>query len=297
MLKRNIWISPAAWREDHIARLRRADAAALAAALLLTQLLRFGTDHGRLALGGLTVTYWLVGAVLGVAWWTWLELRGARDVRLTGHGIEEHRQVLSATLVLFAAMVISFYVLGLPMERGYIVLALLLGTTLLLVGRSAAAHGLTRHRLAGAAMTRTLVVGREPGVVELVQQLQRHPASGFDPVAVYAPTGARILPRSLAAVQMPPNTLADGHEPSVEGIVTACRRYRIEALVLAASTPLSAEGIRRLSWRLADERIRLVLAPELTDVAGPRIHIQHLAGLPLVHVSTPRMSRWRMLLK
>ncbi|WP_346658924.1 sugar transferase [Arthrobacter sp. StoSoilB13] len=34
----------------------------------------------------------------------------------------------------------------------------------------------------------------------------------------------------------------------------------------------------------------MILAPALTDVAGPRIHTQPLAGLPLIHVSTPKLT-------
>nr|BFE44743.1 hypothetical protein GCM10017547_26360 [Pseudarthrobacter oxydans] len=34
----------------------------------------------------------------------------------------------------------------------------------------------------------------------------------------------------------------------------------------------------------------MILAPALTDVAGPRIHTQPVAGLPLIHVSTPKLT-------
>ncbi|MEX5294671.1 sugar transferase [Kocuria sp. CPCC 205268] len=297
VLKKNMSVRPAAWRETHIRSLRRVDALALAATLVLTQLLRFGLVQEALELGRLTVPYWLVGAVLGAAWWGWLELRGARDVRLIGYAVEENRQVVSATLVLFGAMAILSYVLNVPMARSYVVIALPLGTLLLLAGRGVVRRGLTRRRLAGEAMSRTLVVGRVPGVVEMLRSLQQNPAAGFDPVAVYAPSSSRPLPHHLARVPVPQNMLPAGEAPSVEGIVAACRTHRIETLVMAASAPLSSEEVRHLSWYLADERIRLVLDTGLTDIAGPRIHTQQMAGLPLIHVSTPRLSRSRRMLK
>ena len=129
-------------------------------------------------------------------------------------------------------------------------------------------------------MSRTLVVGRVPGVVEMLKSLQQNPAAGFDPVAVYAPSSSRILPHHLARVPMPENMLPAGEAPSVEGIVAACRTHRIETLVMAASAPLSSEEVRHLSWYLADERIRLVLDTGLTDIAGPRVHIRPIEGLP-----------------
>ncbi|MEX5301203.1 sugar transferase [Kocuria sabuli] len=290
-------VRPAAWRDTHIRSLRRVDAAALAATLALTQLVRFGLEPEVLQFGGLTVPYWLVGALLGLAWWGWLDLRGARDVRLIGYSVEENRQVVSATLVFFGALAILSYVLGVPMARSYVVLALPLGVVLLLVARGLVRQGLARRRRAGEAMSRTLVVGRVPGVVEMLGTLQEHPAAGLDPVAVYAPSSGTALPRHLAKVRMPQNMLPAGERPSVEGIVAACREHRIETLVMAASAPLSSEEVRHLSWHLTDAHIRLVLDTGLTDVAGPRIHTQQLAGLPLIHVSTPRMSRSRLLLK
>ncbi|MFI7583273.1 sugar transferase [Kocuria sp. M1N1S27] len=297
MLKRNLTVRSATWRAIHIRSLRRVDAVALATTIVLTQLLRFGLEEGSLPFGGVPVPYWLVGAVLGTAWWAWLDLRGARDVRLIGYGMEESRQVVSATLVFFGALAILSYVLDVQMARGYIVIALPLGTLLLLAGRGLVRRELTRRRLAGEAMSRTLVVGRVPGVVEMLRSLQQHPAAGFDPVAVYAPSSSRALPHHLARVPVPRNTLPEGEAPSVEGIVAACREHRIETLVMAASAPLSSEEVRHLSWYLTDEHIRLVLDTGLTDIAGPRIHTQQMAGLPLIHVSTPRMSRSRLLLK
>jgi exopolysaccharide biosynthesis polyprenyl glycosylphosphotransferase len=49
------------------------------------------------------------------------------------------------------------------------------------------------------------------------------------------------------------------------------------------------KDLRRLGWELAARDIGMILAPALTDVAGPRIHTQPVAGLPLIHVSTPKL--------
>ena len=41
----------------------------------------------------------------------------------------------------------------------------------------------------------------------------------------------------------------------------------------------------------------MIMAPALTDVAGPRIHTQPVAGLPLIHVSTPNLGTGQRVLK
>jgi exopolysaccharide biosynthesis polyprenyl glycosylphosphotransferase len=45
--------------------------------------------------------------------------------------------------------------------------------------------------------------------------------------------------------------------------------------------------MRELSWSLEPGKKHLVVAPGLTDIAGPRIHTRPMAGLPLIHVETP----------
>jgi exopolysaccharide biosynthesis polyprenyl glycosylphosphotransferase len=48
--------------------------------------------------------------------------------------------------------------------------------------------------------------------------------------------------------------------------------------------------LRQLGWTLTARDIGMFMAPALTDVAGPRIHMQPLAGLPLIHVTTPNLE-------
>ncbi|BAG30068.1 putative glycosyltransferase [Kocuria rhizophila DC2201] len=285
------------WRESYQRELRVYDALTLLLALAAAQALRFGWLQGLLQVDELPVPYWLVGLVLAVVWWAWLELRGTREVRLIGNGVEEAKQLVTASLTLFAAIAIASYALNVPTARGYILIALPAGTITLLAGRMWARHQLMRRRAQGLNMSRTMVVGRFPGAVELVGELQSRPDAGFDPVAVYMPASHHELPRSLRDVRLPANALAPQERPSVQGIVQACREHDVETLVMAAAVPLSTTEIRHLGWALADERIRLVMNTGLTDVAGPRIHTQQLAGLPLIHVATPRFTRAKKIVK
>ena len=285
------------WRESYQRELRVYDAVALVIALAAAQALRFGRLQGLLQLDELPIPYWLVGVLLGLGWWVWLELRGTRGVRLIGNGAEEAKQVVTASLTLFAAIAIASYAFNVPTARGYILIALPVGTLTLLGGRMWTRRQLMRRRSRGLNMSRTMVVGRFPGAVELVGELQSRPDAGFDPVVVYMPTSHHKLPDSLASVRLPENALAPSERPSVQGIMRACREHDVETLVMAAAVPLSTTEIRHLGWALADERIRLVMNTGLTDVAGPRIHTQQLAGLPLIHVATPRFTRAKKIVK
>ena len=53
---------------------------------------------------------------------------------------------------------------------------------------------------------------------------------------------------------------------------------------------MSPAVLRRLSWELEGTGVGLVVAPALLDVAGPRISVRPVAGLPLLHVEEPELS-------
>lgn len=289
------------WRSRYVWSMRIVDAVAIAVTVLMAQLGRFGADGIRggsdLAWGSVTVSYWFVGILLAILWWTWLELRGTRAVRLIGYGMEESREVSAAVLIFFSAVAILSFALSLPFARGYVLIALPAGLVLLILGRwCLRTYLLFGRRRARSGMSRTMVVGRKRGALETVQSLQEHVEAGLAPVVAYYPAGKQPIPEKLSNIDVR-NALLPGERPTVAGILEAAHRNRVQALVLTNNSPLSSAEIRHLSWYLADARIRLILNTGLTDVAGPRIHTQQLAGLPLIHVSTPRLSWSRRLLK
>ena len=70
-----------------------------------------------------------------------------------------------------------------------------------------------------------------------------------------------------------------------------------DTVAVTGSTDLTGRRLRRLGWQMEGTGIDLVLAPTLTDVAGPRIHMRPIAGLPLIHVSSPEFRGMRKALK
>src|SRR5690606_12105451 len=79
-----------------------------------------------------------------------------------------------------------------------------------------------------------------------------------------------------------------GHD--VQSVMDSIDRYGADTVAMSSGIALSPDEIRDLGWALADRRIRVIMAPALTDIAGPRLHVQPLSGLPLVHVSTTQFS-------
>jgi exopolysaccharide biosynthesis polyprenyl glycosylphosphotransferase len=81
-----------------------------------------------------------------------------------------------------------------------------------------------------------------------------------------------------------------GHAPDAKAIVEAIDECNADAVAVSAGVQLHPQTLRHLGWELASRNIGLIMAPALTDIAGPRIHTQQVAGLPLIHVTTPTLE-------
>jgi exopolysaccharide biosynthesis polyprenyl glycosylphosphotransferase len=78
-----------------------------------------------------------------------------------------------------------------------------------------------------------------------------------------------------------------GDFDAVERVMAATRA---DTVIVTSGHDLPPERVKRLSWGLEAGRQSLVLAPSIMDVAGPRLHTRPVAGLPLIHVETPRFT-------
>jgi exopolysaccharide biosynthesis polyprenyl glycosylphosphotransferase len=169
--------------------------------------------------------------------------------------------------------------------RLYVLIALPTTVILTLLLRYAARQRLHSMRAAGRSLHKVVVVGRERSCAELIRQLRREPQAGFSVV------GACIDRTQGPEVEGVPVV---GTSTS---IVAALRDTGADTVAVGAWSDLSQSDLRRLSWQLEGSGVDLVVAPSLTDVAGPRIHIRPVSGLPLLHVEEPEFSGIRRLLK
>jgi exopolysaccharide biosynthesis polyprenyl glycosylphosphotransferase len=71
----------------------------------------------------------------------------------------------------------------------------------------------------------------------------------------------------------------------------------VDVIAVAPSAAITAERLRQLAWDVEGEGVEMLVAPALTDVAGPRIHIRPVEGQPLLHVRTPQLSGSSVVIK
>ena len=214
------------------------------------------------ALAGLLVASWLCALAAGRAY----------EPRFLGCGSEEYKRVASASMHLIAAIALVAFALRLAPARSFVGLAVVWGTALLLLHRYTARRVLYRDRLRGRSCHRVLAVGDTASLTSLVAAVDREPKAGFNIVGVCTPA-------------------------SSDAILEHVDELGADVIAVTASAGLAPEFLRRLAWDLEGRGVDLIVAPALTDVAGPRISIRPVAGLPLLHVDQPDITGMRYLLK
>lgn len=280
------------WAQRYARRLAIVDAAVVIWATAGALIVRFGSLQSETLISQPGQPYVYISLVLAGLWWTMLSLSGSRDTRVLGHGSDEFKRVINASLGLFGLVAIVSYALQFDTARGYVGVALPAGLIALLLGRLVLRSLLHIERRGGGSSLKVMIIGGPTSSEHLARSLMRQPLAGYLPIGTYMP-GAPEGTTVSAELNLP--TIGYAKEPNK--IVDAVRSLAPDAVALSSGVQLPPHAIRTLGWALSDLNIRLIMAPALTDVAGPRIHTQPVAGLPLIHVSTPNLEKGQRVLK
>ena len=83
---------------------------------------------------------------------------------------------------------------------------------------------------------------------------------------------------------------------SLTSVPEAVARLGVDTVAVTASRGLTSGVLKRLGWDLEGAGVDLVVAPALTDVAGPRVHVRPVSGLQLLYVEQPEFTgpTWAM---
>ena len=254
------------WERAYVRRLVVLDALAAATAGAVALLAEFGAFSQ-------APGYRIAAALFPLGWVAALTIGHAYQSRYLGVGGEEYRRVFDSAVRVLAAISVLVLAVGYDPARGFVVLIFPLTAALTLLGRYVSRRLLHRARSRGRYRSRVIVVGRERAISEMLGRLRGGTA--------YEPVGACVDRSSGPTVDGVP-VVGSSHQ-----IVEALRATGADTVAVAAWSDLSQEDLRRLSWRLEGTGVDLLVAPSLTDIAGPRVTIRPEAGVPLLHIDEP----------
>lgn len=270
------------WKRRYARALLVGDVTVVILALASAQMVRLGLPVTSTEVASVYAS--ILSVIIAAIWLTMLAVYRTRSPRVTGAGLEEYRRVLSATLATVGVIAVALMILRPEYARGYLAVGLPLGLFGLVMSRHLCRQFLMWQRRRGNCKISVLAVGDVRAVGNLVKYLSRELNYGYSVVGVCL-TG----PSTQTTVEVPGvGTLpVFGDETDVEWAIA---QTNADTVALTATEHLGHEGIRELSWDLHRLDVDLVVSPGVVDIAGPRLTMQPVAGLPLIHVEKPQYS-------
>ncbi|HEU5003736.1 MAG TPA: sugar transferase [Actinomycetota bacterium] len=260
----------------YVAWLVVADAGAAVLGALGAIVFRFGGQAG--SING--IAYPTLVPVFAAGWVGVMWLCGTYDRRMLDSGVEEFRGLLNGTVWLLATIAVVGFVAHVQVSRGVIAFSLATTTVLSLAVRYRTRRVIRRRLRGEATIYRAVIIGAADEAEGLTAHLGSHPEGGFAVAGVHTPC---------------PAALTTGER--IVDILAAVHLHGANAVAVASSSGLSASQLRRLGWALEGTGLRLFVVPALTDLAGRRIRVRPINGLPLLHIEQPEFSGPKVVVK
>lgn len=269
------------WQDHYSQNLRISDSVIVCASVLLAQYVRFGEIANTSGYSDPMMT--LFSCLFAVLWLSALAVFQTRSTRVIGAGIEEYRRIGTASFWTFGIIAMVTLLAKVDLARGYLAIALPVGTLALLGSRSGWRKHVNRKRAEGQYQTRVLAIGDRQAVTHLAHELARNPLAGCVVVGVcipgYGPARGNCL--TIAGREIP--ILGDQTHAAA-----AIARCEADTVALTQTDHFGMHGIRELMWQLETMNVDLVVSPGVMDVTEARLTLRLTAGLPLLHVDKPQ---------
>ncbi|MDQ6910144.1 MAG: sugar transferase [Actinomycetota bacterium] len=262
------------------------DAVSMAVGAVAAQALRFG-DFQAQSPGRLRVSYTVLTMVVVLLWTLAMVVGGTYDKRYLGAGVDEYRRLFDSALRFTAFVAIVSFVLRFDLARTFVAIAIPLATVLAMTARYLARRWLHHQRSRKQFTKRVVVVGERSGVTELVRAIGETPFAGIEVAGVCMAdaTALEVDGVSVPVLSSPDKTRE------------AATRCGADAIAIADTATLSSSALSHLAWALAGTGIELMVTPAVTDVAGPRISLRPVPGVPLLLAEQPELRGARRLAK
>lgn len=149
---------------------------------------------------------------------------------------------------------------------------------------------LHRARRQGRCLLPVMAAGSPDTVRDLIERTRLEPHVGWRVEAVCADTAAGP-DRGCGDVRGVPVV---GRLDDLAGHV---RRGGYRVVAVTADQYWTPRRLQQLAWDLEGTAAEMVVAPVLMEVAGPRLNVSGVLGMPLLRVTAPRFTGGRRLVK
>jgi len=211
----------------------------------------------------------ILALLVYILWLFFLSLNGSRDLKILGFGADEYKRLTSSALLSFTSIAFISYIFKLEISRAFVLLVFPIGLFSLFLSRRILRKKLLKDRLQGKYLSKVLLVlSNDIDPVEARLNLAQH-------------AGFKIISKFL---------INSKEELDVKKIISEAQANQCDQIIIGQSASISAEELRKLGWALEKTNIDLVVAPAVTEIAGPRLKVSNVEGLPLLHLEQPSFS-------
>ncbi|WP_431711829.1 sugar transferase [Glutamicibacter uratoxydans] len=221
----------------------------------------------------------LTAAALTI-WLVYLALLRSRAPQRIGVGAKEYKRVVDATFFAAGTVALGASVLNIAGTRELILVMFPAGLSLLLLGRWSCRRWLHVKSAQGYALSQVVVVGQAPDVSYVVRQLEKKASPAYRVSAVLFDG-------------QPDQEIGHGEFPvfaNLENLESSVNAVGADSVIVAGPLAGGSSALKDLSWRLEQTKTNVIVVSSLTNVAGPRISVRPVEGLPLMHVDIPNFS-------
>ena len=256
------------WKPNLRRNIARADLCALTLALVFILSARF-PEIWRGELTNYEIRNILLALLVLGSWLFFLWFNGSRDTNILGFGADEYKKLINATLLSFTSVAFVSYIFKLEISRLFVLSIFPFGLLGLFVVRRILRRRLLRARSQGRYLSRVLLL--HSGVSDPVEQR----------LALAQHAGFNIVHKIVTAEKV---------NFDVKEIVSNALSNNCDSIMVGQSAVISATELRKLGWALEQTNIDLIVAPAVTEIAGPRLKVSNVEGLPLLHLEQPAFS-------
>ncbi|GHF94206.1 exopolysaccharide biosynthesis polyprenyl glycosylphosphotransferase [Streptomyces albogriseolus] len=229
-----------------------------------------------------------------LAFGTWLLVLGALAVSrswaptVLGQGAEEFRRLGRSLFMATVVLALGGIALTSRNIKLWIFVAVPAIALVTMTMRYLLRLWLHRQRKEGRCLRPVLAAGSPDTVRDLIARTRKYPHLGWRVDAVCTTDGPGLDGGRLDGV------------PVVGRLADVADHVRRDGYRVVAVTPdphWSPDRLQRLSWNLEGSDAEMVVAPVLMEVAGPRLHVDAVLGIPLLRVSMPAFTGGRRAVK
>jgi exopolysaccharide biosynthesis polyprenyl glycosylphosphotransferase len=257
---------------------KASDLLAVAVVVPTGLLLGYGTNDLNL---GTKVSPWLP-LVSGLLTIGCLFLARAWDSQVLGHGSGEFIRLGRAICSSAVVMGMGGLALEIPSVRPWAFGLIPMMGILCLIGRALLRRWLHTRRKAGRCVHSALVIGSIESVTDLISRTRREHNNGWVVHGACTPAGA-----GTAGAPTILDVPVVGDLDTIGDIVQV-GGYRVVAI--GRSPGWTPRRMHQLAWDLEGLGADLVVDPGLMEVAGPRLHVSPVDGLPLLRLTHPALN-------